>query len=61
MEHTLTTRIDFLKDFEDHMRELAAEISRLHTHSSLTWKDDYSTLMKFNGEENADTDLYIPF
>jgi hypothetical protein len=62
MEHSLTTTIDFQKDFEDHMRELASEISGLHLRTSLTWADDLSTLLKFNGQlSEDDAPCYLPF
>ena len=46
MEHSTSTLIDFQKDFEDHMRELASEISGLHMRTALDFKDDYKAIQK---------------
>jgi hypothetical protein len=42
------TAIDFEKDFANHMRELASEITGLHT-NGLTYEDDLETLNTFAG------------
>ena len=47
MEHSTSTLIDFQKDFEDHMRELASEISGLHMNTALDFKDDYMVIHRF--------------
>ena len=58
MEHSTSTLIDFQKDFEDHMRELASEISGLHMRTALDFKDDYAVIQKlYSGMEEAD-DFY---
>ena len=61
MEHSASTQIDFQKDFEDHMRELASEISGLHTKSPLTFADDYETLSKMAAGVDEDDDFYNTF
>ena len=59
MEHSTSTLIDFQKDFEDHMRELASEISGLHMRTALDFKDDYAVFQRFClGMEEAD-DFYF--
>jgi hypothetical protein len=59
MEHSASTLIDFQKDFEDHMRELASEITGLHMGSALDYKDDYMVIQKlYSGMEEADKFSY---
>ncbi|MFA5816475.1 MAG: hypothetical protein WC865_12735 [Bacteroidales bacterium] len=61
MEHSTSTLIDFQKDFEDHMRELASEISGLHMKTALDFKDDYTAIQKlYAGMEEADNYYYQP-
>ena len=61
MEHSTSTLIDFQKDFEDHMRELASEISGLHMKTALDFKDDYTVIQKlYSGMEEADNHYYQP-
>jgi len=43
MEHSTSTLIDFQKDFEDHMIEMAKEIAGLHD-DLLFFPDDYRVL-----------------
>lgn len=47
LQDTFTT-IDFEKDFANHLRELASEISGLHN-NGLTYEDDLETLYAFAG------------
>jgi hypothetical protein len=58
MEHSASTLIDFQKDFEDHMRELASEIAGLHN-DGLTYTDDLETLYAFSGFD-AKLGVYEP-
>jgi len=61
MEHSTSTLIDFQKDFEDHMRELASEISGLHMRTALDFKDDYAVMQRFClGMEEADDFYFQP-
>ncbi len=43
MEHSTSTPIDFQKDFEAHMREMAKEVAGLHD-DLLFFPDDYRVL-----------------
>ena len=61
MEHSTSTLIDFQKDFEDHMRELASEISGIHMHTALTFADDYSTINKMISGLEEEDEFYNTF
>jgi len=51
-------KIDFFKDFANHMRELASEIAGLHN-DGLTYTDELETLYAFSGFDSK-WEVYEP-